>query len=77
MLTKQQSKALKFINEKLKHDGFSPSYKEIGDAIGVSARSSVHQLVLGLEERGFIRRIPYRKRAIEVIKIHSEMCARG
>ena len=69
MLTKKQYEVLNFINQKLKDDGFAPSYDEIGEAVGLKAKSNVHRLISALEERGFVRRIPHRARAIEVIRL--------
>lgn len=66
-LTKQQSIALAFIRRHCAEHGFSPSYQEIAQALGLKSRSGVHRLVAALEERGFINRgAPYRARSIGI-----------
>jgi repressor LexA len=67
MLTERQRQVLGFLRESEEH-GQCPSYKEIADRIGFNSNSNVHRVIIALEERGFIRRIPHRARAIEVIK---------
>jgi len=69
MLTKKQHELLMLINERLEHTGISPSYDEMKDALGLKSKSGIHRLITGLEERGFIRRLPHRARALEVLKI--------
>lgn len=69
MLTAKQHQLLLFINERLQGSGVSPSFDEMKDALGLKSKSGVHRLVNALEERGFIRRMPNRARALEVLKI--------
>ena len=69
MLTRKQHELLTFINERLGADGVSPSFDEMKDALGMRSKSGIHRLVTALEERGFIRRLPHRARALEVLKL--------
>ena len=69
MLTKKQIELLRFINERLKEDGVPPSFDEMKDALDLRSKSGIHRLIMALEERGFIRRLPNRARALEVIKL--------
>jgi repressor LexA len=69
MLTRKQYELLKFINERLKEAGVPPSFDEMKDALDLRSKSGIHRLITALEERGFIRRLPNRARAIEVIKL--------
>ncbi|NEW96581.1 transcriptional repressor LexA [Rhodopseudomonas sp. BR0G17] len=69
MLTRKQFELLKFINERLKEAGVPPSFDEMKDALDLRSKSGIHRLITALEERGFIRRLPNRARAIEVIKL--------
>ena len=69
MLTRKQAELLRFINEKLQETGVPPSFDEMKDAIDLRSKSGIHRLILALEERGFIRRLPNRARAIEVLKL--------
>lgn len=68
MLTEKQRNLLVFIREKLAIDGVSPSFEEMREAIGLKSKSGVHRLVVALEDRGYIRRMKNRARALEVIK---------
>jgi repressor LexA len=68
MLTKKQHELLMFINRRLAQDGVSPSFEEMKEALGLKSKSGIHRLISGLEERGFIRRLPHRARALEVMK---------
>lgn len=68
MLTKKQHELLLFIHQRLSQDGVSPSFDEMKEALGLASKSGVHRLVSALEERGFIRRLPHRARALEVLK---------
>ena len=68
MLTKQQMKLFKIVDERLKRDGICPSFEEMKDLVGLKSKSGVHRLIKSLEERGFLRQLPNRARAIEVIK---------
>src|SRR4051795_8842112 len=65
MLTKKQSELLRFINERLKETGVPPSFDEMKDALDLRSKSGIHRLIMALEERGFIRRLANRARAIE------------
>ena len=69
MLTRKQLELLMFINERLKEEGVPPSFEEMKDALNLQSKSGVHRLIVALEERGFIRRMPNRARALEVIKL--------
>ena len=69
MLTKKQYQLLMFIDSRLKVIGVSPSFEEMKVALNLKSKSGIHRLITGLEERGFIRRLPYRARALEVLKL--------
>jgi len=69
MLTAKQRELLLFIDQRLKTDGISPSFDEMRDALDLKSKSGVHRLISALEERGFIRRLPNRARALEVVKV--------
>ena len=69
MLTKKQRNLLLFINKKLRTSGVSPSYEEMKDSLNLRSKSGIHRLISALEERGFIRRLPHKARALEVIKL--------
>jgi repressor LexA len=69
MLTRKQYELLSFINHRLAEGGVSPSFEEMKDALGLRSKSGIHRLISGLEERGFIKRLPHRARALEVIKL--------
>jgi repressor LexA len=69
MLTKKQKNLLIFINEKLKSTGISPSYDEMRMSLNLKSKSGIHRLISALEERGFIKRLPHKARALEVIKL--------
>src|SRR5580692_8789039 len=69
MLTKKQSELLRFIHERLKETGVPPSFDEMKEALDLRSKSGIHRLILALEERGFIRRLPNRARALEVLKM--------
>lgn len=69
MLTAKQRELLSFIDDRLKVDGVSPSFDEMREALDLRSKSGVHRLISALEERGFIRRLPNRARALEVIKL--------
>jgi repressor LexA len=69
MLTRKQYELLRFISERLKESGVPPSFDEMKDALDLRSKSGIHRLITALEERGFIRRLPNRARAIEVIKL--------
>jgi len=69
MLTRKQLELLMFIHERQKESGIPPSYDEMKDALDLRSKSGIHRLITALEERGFIRRLPNRARALEVIKL--------
>jgi repressor LexA len=69
MLTKKQHELLTFINQRLAASGIAPSFDEMKDALSLRSKSGIHRLISGLEERGFIRRLPHRARALEVTKL--------
>jgi len=69
MLTRKQQELLLYIDSKLKEGGVSPSFEEMKDALDLKSKSGVHRLISALEERGFIRRLPNRARALEVLKM--------
>ena len=73
MLTNKQHDLLHFIDNQLKSMGVSPSFDEMKNALGLKSKSGIHRLIKGLEERGFIRRLPRRARALEVIKLPSTL----
>ena len=75
MLTAKQRELLLFINQRLIATGVSPSFDEMKDALHLKSKSGIHRLVSGLEERGFIRRLPHRARALEVTKLPEESAA--
>ena len=69
MLTRKQSELLRFIHERLKETGVPPSFDEMKDALDLRSKSGIHRLIMALEERGFIRRLPNRARALEVLRL--------
>ena len=69
MLTRKQHELLRYIDERLSESGVSPSFDEMKDALGLKSKSGIHRLITALEERGFIRRLPHRARALEVLKL--------
>lgn len=69
MLTRKQLDLLEFINNRLKREGVPPSFDEMKDALDLRSKSGIHRLITALEERGFIRRLAHRARAIEIIKL--------
>ena len=69
MLTRKQCELLLYLDQQLKKNGVSPSFEEMKEALGLKSKSGIHRLITGLEERGFIRRLPRRARAIEVIRL--------
>jgi repressor LexA len=77
MLTKKQRELLQFIQERLADTGISPSFDEMKDALGLKSKSGVHRLITGLEERGFIRRLPHRARALEVTRLSDDQVTRN
>ena len=73
MLTRKQLDLLVFINERLKETGVPPSFDEMKEALDLASKSGIHRLITALEERGFIRRLPNRARALEVVKLPDVM----
>jgi repressor LexA len=69
MLTRKQHELLLFIHERLKESGIPPSFDEMKDALDLASKSGIHRLITALEERGFIRRLPNRARALEVLRL--------
>lgn len=69
MLTKKQLDLLNFINKRMIREGVPPSFDEMKDALDLRSKSGIHRLISALEERGFIRRLPHRARAIEIVKL--------
>ncbi len=69
MLTKKQKNLLLFINKKLRGSGVSPSYEEMKESLNLKSKSGIHRLISALEERGFIKRLAHKARALEVIKL--------
>ena len=69
MLTKKQKNLLVFINKRIRSSGVSPSYEEMKNSLNLKSKSGIHRLISALEERGFIRRLPHKARALEVLKL--------
>jgi repressor LexA len=69
MLTAKQHELLHFIQQRLDTSGISPSFEEMKEALGLKSKSGIHRLISALEERGFLRRLPNRARALEVLKV--------
>ena len=69
MLTRKQYELLVYIDARLNETGISPSFDEMKDALGLRSKSGIHRLITGLEERGFVRRLPHRARALEVLRL--------
>lgn len=75
MLTRKQHELLMFVHERLQETGVPPSFDEMKDALDLRSKSGIHRLIKALEERGFIRRLPNRARALEVLKLPESMSA--
>ena len=73
MLTKKQRDLLVFIDKCLTESGISPSFEEMKDGLGLRSKSSIHRTLTQLEDRGFIRRLHYRNRAIDVLRLPADM----
>lgn len=73
MLTRKQLDLLTFISKRVQADGVSPSFDEMKEALDLRSKSGIHRLITALEERGFIRRLPHRARAIEIVKLPDSM----
>src|SRR5882672_5628516 len=69
MLTRKQHELLMFIHERIKESGVSPSFDEMKEALDLASKSGIHRLITALEERGFLRRLPHRARALEVLRL--------
>ena len=69
MLTKKQKNLLIFINKKIRSTGISPSYEEMKDSLNLKSKSGIHRLISALEERGFVKRLAHKARALEVVKL--------
>lgn len=69
MLTPKQQELLLYINSRLVKDGISPSFEEMKDAVGIKSKSGIHRMIKALEERRFLRRLPYRARALEILRL--------
>ena len=75
MLTRKQHELLMFIHERIQETGVSPSFDEMKEALDLASKSGIHRLITALEERGFIRRLPHRARALEVMKLPEQATA--
>ncbi len=73
MLTKKQRDLLVFIHDRMKDSDVAPSFEEMKDALGLKSKSGIHRLINGLEERGYIRRLPHRARALEILKLPDDV----
>ncbi len=73
MLTRKQYDLLQFLAERIQNEGVSPSFDEMKEALDLRSKSGIHRLITALEERGFIRRLPHRARAIEILKMPDTM----
>ncbi len=69
MLTRKQKELLLLIRDRMDADGVPPSFDEMKDALGLRSKSGIHRLITGLEERGFIKRLPHRARALEIMRM--------
>lgn len=76
MLTRKQHELLLFIHERMKESGIPPSFDEMKDALDLASKSGIHRLITALEERGFIRRLPNRARAMEVVRLPDSIAPR-
>jgi repressor LexA len=75
MLTRKQHQLLLYVSDFLTRQGVSPSFEEMKEALGLRSKSGIHRLITGLEERGFIRRLPHRARALEVMRMPDALAA--
>lgn len=76
MLTRKQHELLMLIHERMSRDGVPPSFDEMKDALSLRSKSGIHRLITALEERGFIRRLPHRARAIEILRMPGPVAER-
>lgn len=77
MLTKKQLDLLEYIQKRMAKDGVPPSFDEMKEALDLRSKSGIHRLITALEERGFIRRLPHRARALEIVKLPEALQAKG
>lgn len=77
MLTRKQLDLLEFIDRRLQRDGVPPSFDEMKEALDLRSKSGIHRLITALEERGFIRRLPHRARALEIVKMPDALAERS
>jgi repressor LexA len=77
MLTRKQLQLLDFINKRMARDGVPPSFDEMKDALDLRSKSGIHRLITALEERGFIRRLAHRARAIEIVRLPDALDGKG
>ena len=77
MLTAKQHELIRFIQQRLEETGISPSFEEMKEALDLKSKSGVHRLISALEERGFLRRLPNRARALEVLKQPEDVLTSG
>ena len=77
MLTKKQLDLLEFIHKRMQRDGVPPSFDEMKEALDLRSKSGIHRLITALEERGFIRRLAHRARAIEIVKLPDSLAAKS
>src|SRR6202012_1306012 len=73
MLTKKQYELLMFIHERVRESGIPPSFDEMKDALDLKSKSGIHRLITALEERGYLRRMEKRARALEILKLPDNM----
>jgi len=73
MLTRKQHELLMFIHERIKESGVSPSFEEMKEALNLRSKSGIHRLITALEERGFLRRLAHRARALEIVRLPQAM----
>ncbi|MEM9796525.1 MAG: transcriptional repressor LexA [Pseudomonadota bacterium] len=77
MLTRKQRDLLAFIHKRMQKDGVPPSFDEMKDALDLRSKSGIHRLITALEERGFIRRLAHRARAIEIVRLPDDLAGTG
>ncbi|MEQ8510480.1 MAG: transcriptional repressor LexA [Rhodospirillaceae bacterium] len=77
MLTKKQHQLLMFIHDRMQSDGVAPSFDEMKNALDLKSKSGIHRLITALEERGFLRRLPHRARALEIMKLPENTAITG
>jgi len=77
MLTRKQLDLLEFIQKRIQRDGVPPSFDEMKEALDLRSKSGIHRLITALEERGFIRRLAHRARALEIVKLPEALQAKG